>query len=218
MSRRKADEVVFASEIKVNGEIVTNPATQIFPGDEVVWRKKAIKPIEEKTYIALHKPIGFTTTFSDRYAEKLITDLLPTDLHHLKYAGRLDRETSGLVLMSNDGEFVYVLTHPSENKEKEYKVTVQKHLTEEQIAQLESGIILDGKKTAPAKVHSVSDKDFYLIITEGRNRQIRRMCEVIKNPVVRLRRVRMGEIELGNLKGGKFRHLTPAEIASVLEN
>ncbi len=189
-------------------------------GDEVKVNGKIIKLIEDKKYIAINKPKGVTSTLDDPHAKKKIISLLPSSLRHLKTGGRLDRETDGLMIMSNDGDFLNKLMHPSYELDKEYIVEAKGKLDKNAKHRLEKGVKLNGKLTSPAKVFDVEDLDkktrFRMIIHEGRKRQIRLMCEAVKNPVVHLRRVRIGNINLGDLESGKWRELTDDEVNFIL--
>lgn len=216
-SRRKADDLIFSGEISIDGEICKNPATQVFEADKVRYKNKLIKNLEEKIYIAINKPRGFICTLYDEHAEKTLPDLLPEELKKLKPAGRLDKNTTGLVIMSNDGDFIQKLTHPKQKIDKEYWVKSQKPLTSGNIKKLKDGIFLDdGRKTAPAKITEIKNNAFHITIHEGRKRQIRLMCDFIRNPVLELRRVRINNIFLDNLPLGKFRFLKEDEIESIL--
>lgn len=215
LSRRKADEVIFASRVKVNGQVETSPATQVSELDEVQLDRKVIKPETEMHYLLLHKPKGYTSTLADKHAEHVISELMPPEFKNLKPAGRLDVETTGAIVMTNDGDFIFALTHPRCKVEKQYRVQALKMITEEQLNKLERGVMIEGRKTAPAKAEQIDDKSFYLTIAEGRKRQVRKMCDAVRNPVAELQRVRIAGIELGNLKRGKYRELTKAEINSI---
>jgi len=220
-SRRKADEFIEMGEVTVNGMKIKMPGLEVSEKDEIQLKGKVVKMITEKKYIAINKPVGVTSTLSDPHAKKKIIDLLPSSLAHLKTGGRLDRETEGLIIMSNDGDFLNKLMHPSFELEKEYLAEARGDLDKDVINRLEKGVKLDGKLTAPAQIKNLESLKggtrFHIIIHEGRKRQIRLMCEAIKHPISRLRRIRIGEIELGTLANGKWRELTQAEVDSILK-
>lgn len=218
-SRRKADELIAQGAVFVNEKKVQAPGMEVTEKDKITISGKVLKPIAEKQYIALNKPCGVTSTLDDPHAEKKVIDLLPSSLRHLKTGGRLDRETEGLMIMSNDGDFLNKLMHPSFALDKEYLVEIKGDLDKNKIHRLESGVKIDGKMTAPAKIMQVQNLEkktkFHIIIHEGRKRQIRLMCEAIGHHVIHLQRLRIGKIELGELASGKWRELTPEEVNSI---
>lgn len=218
-SRRKADELIAGGQVFLNGNKVREAGIDVKESDEVKVNGKIVKTIEEKKYLAINKPMGVMSTLDDPHAEKKIIDLLPSSLRYLKTGGRLDRETEGLMIMSNDGDFLNKLMHPSYEIEKEYLVEVKGKLDKKAQNRLERGIRLAGKKTAPAKVFAIEDlgkkTKFRIIIHEGRKRQIRLMCEAVGHGVLYLKRERIGKILLGDLVRGKWRELTQGEIDSI---
>ncbi|RJO59987.1 rRNA pseudouridine synthase [candidate division WS5 bacterium] len=215
-SRRKAEELVLAGRIKVaffvipeksgiqpTDEIVTNLATEVNPLDKVFLDDKLIQP-QKFVYYALNKPVGYTTTTSDPHAEKLITELVPKDPPVFP-VGRLDKDTSGLIFLTNDGDFAQKMTHPKYEKEKEYIVETDKELSDKSLNKLRNGIELDDGITAPAKVKIISAKKYSITIHEGKNRQVRRMIEAVGAKVITLKRIRIGDFELENLEEGKYK-------------
>ncbi|MDD3861548.1 MAG: pseudouridine synthase [Candidatus Gracilibacteria bacterium] len=215
-SRRKADELIEQGRVFLNGKKITELGIAINPEKDIV--KIDNTPLNtkcEKVYFALHKPEKYLSTRSDEHGRKTIMDLLPK-IPNLKPVGRLDYETEGLILASNDGEFINKHTHPAYECEKEYFVISEGLLTENEKEKLEKGIFLENKKTARAKVtiEKISPQETILKITihEGRNRQIRKMFDSINHPVKYLKRLRIGNTILGNLKKGSYRPLTPKEI------
>lgn len=218
-SRRKSDDLISAGKVFLNGKRVTEMGVQVDPKkDEVKYNGKKVVVNSEKKYVAMNKPVGFTCTKEDRHAEKKVYELLSKEMQNLKYAGRLDRDTAGLLIFSDDGEFIQALTHPSKKIEKEYEVVSNKELRENEKKLLERGVVIEGKKTVPAKVIEVGEKIFRIIIQEGRNRQVRKMCSKVGHKVLELKRVRIGEVNLGDLEKGKTRLLTKQEINSILQN
>lgn len=220
-SRRKAEALIANCKVKINDKTQCEPGINIDPEkDQVKVDDILIEPTIEKTYIALNKPAGYTSTKEDVHAEKTVMDLVPfEDIHPV---GRLDKETTGLLLLSNDGDFTYKITHPKFEHEKEYTVHLKNILNTKDQEILEKGIMLYGKKTAECKITKIHKENngeemavvCHIIIHEGRKRQIRRMFEEIGNKVIYLKRIRIGKIHLGDLEEGKFRKLTPAEINS----
>lgn len=220
-SRRKAEALIANCKVKINGKTQCEPGITIDPEkDQVKVDDILIEPTIEKTYIALNKPAGYTSTKEDVHAEKTVMDLVPFDDIHP--VGRLDRDTTGLLLLSNDGDFTYKITHPKFEHEKEYIVHLENILNTKDQEILEKGIMLYGKKTAECKITKIHKENngeemtvvCHIIIHEGRKRQIRRMFEEIGNKVIYLKRIRIGEIHLSDLKEGEFRKLTPVEINS----
>jgi len=221
-SRRKADELIAAGEVRVGGEVISALG---YDYDEssalpVEVCGKQIKPSSKKIYIALNKPNGYITTASDERGRKTVMELLPDTAERLFPIGRLDADTTGLLLFTNDGDFAYKLSHPKHALEKTYRAKAAGSLSKEKLAKLENGIELDGRRTAPAKIEILKEgKNEYYIeikIHEGRNRQIRRMFEAVNCKVVALERTRIGSISLGKLLPGHTRKLNEREIASLM--
>lgn len=216
VSRRKADELILEGKIFVNGKKISKPGIDIDPQhDKVQIDNKEIREKSEKIYLALHKPGGYISTREDEKMRQTVMELIPVN-QNLKPVGRLDRETEGLLLFSNDGDFINRLTHPKFECEKEYFVIAKGKLTDEEKAKLEQGVTIEKKKTSPAKIHIIktTEKETLLTITihEGRNRQIRKMFASVHHDVKYLQRTRIGIIKLGSLPKGKYRLLTKQEI------
>jgi len=217
-SRRKADELIKNRRVSLNDKTVETLGIDINPDKDVIKiddNKISPQKTEDKIYIALNKPTGFICTRAENLNRKTIMELVPPKMN-LKPVGRLDRDTEGLILLTNDGDFIYKYTHPKYELEKEYFVEVLGEITQSKKSTIENGIIIDGKKTAKAKILIIrKEKDLTIlkiIIHEGRKRQIRKMFDSVGCPVKYLQRVRIGHLTLGDLKKGKFRHLTKPEL------
>ncbi len=216
-SRRKSEELIAQGLVRVNGESVTQMGAQIDPErDTVTYKGNMVTPQKNKVYIMLNKPAGFVSTCSDDKGRATVMELVRDIKERLYPVGRLDFTTEGLLLMTNDGELANVLTHPRHSVEKKYLAVVSGAVTDEEIKKLEGGIDLDGYKTNRAVFHVVSAStertEILCVITEGKNRQLRRMFEAVGKEVKYLKRVGVGEIKLGNLKKGQYRRLTADEV------
>ncbi len=215
-SRRKAEELIAAGKVKVNGH-VAHIGDSIDPKrDKVTVKGKPVIATTEKVYIMLHKPRGFVTTMSDEKDRKCVADLIKDIPQKLFPVGRLDKNSEGLLFMTNDGDFANKLTHPSSHVNKTYRVTVAGEVDDEKIVKMSTGIVLDGVKTLPCDVFVAERKPdrtvLIFIIHEGRNRQIRRMCEAVKLEVLRLKRTEIAGVKLGMLGQGKWRNLNEKEL------
>jgi 23S rRNA pseudouridine2605 synthase len=215
-SRRKSEELIEMGKVKVNGHVATI-GTKVDPKrDKITVRGKTIIANTTKMYIMLHKPRGFVTTMSDEKGRKCVTDLVKDAPVRLFPVGRLDMNSEGLLIMTNDGEFANKLTHPSYHVNKTYRVTVKGEVHEEKILELKEGIVLDGEKTLPCDCFVAERKPdrtvLIFIIQEGRNRQIRRMCEAVKLEVMRLKRTEIAGVKLGMLPRGSWRPLNEKEM------
>lgn len=213
-SRRKADEYIQAGAVRVDGVVITTLGHTIDTAlrPKVTLRGKTIFPTTEYVYVMLNKPAGYTVTKADRYAAKLVMELLPKELQRLKPVGRLDRDSEGLLLFTNDGEFAQHLTHPSFQHEKEYRVTVRETLSDQDIYRLRQGIILEEGNTGKTKAQRLNDHTFTIVLTQGWKRQIRRMAKVLHKHVIQLCRVRVGKLQLGNVQTGKWRYITKTQV------
>ena len=213
-SRRKAEALIVAGKIAVNGKVVAELGTKIDPAkDRVTFDGRAVNQEEEKVYLKLYKPRGIVSSCR-HFEEKTILDLVKDVPFRLYPIGRLDIDSEGLILLTNDGELANRLMHPRYEHEKEYLVNVKYPMTNDQLMNLKSGIIIDGKKTLPAKVTLLHPTTISLTLREGRKRQIRKMVEAVGNRVVNLKRLRIQNITLGNLQPGEYQYLSPKEIAS----
>lgn len=219
-SRRRCEELIKAGLVKVNNQTVTRPGTSIDPAaDRVEVAGRPVAGPEEKVYILLNKPAGCVTTLHDPQGRPKVTDLLKNIRVRVYPVGRLDYETEGLLLLTNDGELTYALTHPRHQVKKTYLAWVYGVPPAEKLTLLAKGVMLSDGPAAPAEVHikGKNKKGALLEITihEGRKRQVRRMCERIGHPVYRLKRVRLGPLGLGNLHPGEYRFLTPGEVRKL---
>jgi 23S rRNA pseudouridine2605 synthase len=215
-SRRKCEEFILAGKVTVNGIIVTELGTRInSKSDKILVDGVLIQPEERKLYIALNKPEGYVTTVKDERNRPTVLDLILVE-ERIYPIGRLDYNTSGLLLLTNDGDVYNKVIHPRKAINKIYIALVRGLITKDKIEKFKIGIDIGDYITAPASIEILStDKNntkVRIIIHEGKNRQIRRMCEKIGNPVIELKRVKVGDISLGNLPSGKWRELTDEEI------
>ncbi|QAY66200.1 pseudouridine synthase [Paenibacillus protaetiae] len=220
-SRRKCEEMIQAGLVEVNGEKVTELGAKADPAADVITvNGKRIRG-EKKLYLMLNKPKGVITSATDPQGRKVVTDFLPGIKERVYPVGRLDYDTEGLLLLTNDGEFANLLTHPSHHVPKTYLATVRGVPHGTSLEKLQKGIKLEDGMTAPAEVeyHDIDTEKnqatISITIYEGRNRQVRRMFDAIHHPVIRLKRVRFGELPLSPLPRGKYRHLNEEEIKEL---
>ena len=218
-SRREAERLIAAGKVKVNGHPVGLGDKMDPDYDKVAIDGQTIRIVRKRqyTYIMLHKPRGFLTTRSDDRGRKTVMDLVSDVPAMLRPVGRLDKDSEGLLLMTNDGAFAQAVTHPSGGISKLYRVTVQPRADEAQLLKMSSGVVLDdGTKTMPCAINVVTDEPgrtvMEMTLKEGKNREIRRMCEAVGLEVVRLKRNAEGVVKLGMLKPGTYRELTKAEV------
>lgn len=216
-SRRKSEELILDGKIKVNKQVVTTLGTKVNPNYDIIeYNNKKIIHKEEKVYYMLHKPIGYITSVKDEKNRKTVIDLLKTVPERIYPVGRLDYDTSGLLILTNDGELTYKITHPKYEIAKIYKAKVSGTPTPNELEQFQNGLMIEGRKTAKAKIHILKTKAnssiVSITITEGRNRQVRKMCETIGHPVINLKRVAIGQLHIGNLSVGQYRPLTMQEV------
>lgn len=216
-SRRKAETFILEGRIRVNQETIITLGTQVDPEkDQVFFDNKRVNPpdiSEGFTYIAVNKPRGVITSCSQKNA-KIILDLVPIK-KRVYPIGRLDKDSVGLVLLTDDGELHNRLSHPSHNHEKEYLVKTRSPLTDQQLTTMANGIVIEGEKTRKARVRRIAENEFSIILKQGRNRQIRKMVEHLHTKVDTLKRIRMANINLGGLKESGWRYLTPQEIKGL---
>ncbi len=220
-SRRKCEELIINGKVEVNGKVVTELGTKVTEKDEVKYNKKVVKLPEEKVYILLNKPIGYVTTVKDQFNRDTVLDLVKVK-QRIVPVGRLDMFTSGALILTNDGEFVNKLTHPKNEINKTYNVTVSGIVENEDIEKLRNGVEIEGGYiTKPAKVKILKiDKEknysrLQIVISEGKNRQIRKMCEAVNKKVISLHRSKIGNIDVKDLKIGSWRYLSEKEIMNI---
>ena len=224
-SRRKCEELISKGEVLVNGRIVKELGTKIKPKkDKIFFRGKEVTLKGKKIYILLNKPIGYVTTAKDQFSRATVLDLVKVK-ERVVPVGRLDMYTSGALILTNDGEFVNEITHPSKKVEKTYTVTVIGIVTKDDIEKLETGVLIDGNyKTKPAKAKILkidlekNNSRIEIKISEGKNRQIRKMCAAINKKVIALHRSKMGKIRVKDSKIGTCRYLGEDEINLLLKN
>lgn len=219
-SRRKAEELIRQGYVKVNGRTAklgdgasSNDVITV-NGERLRMQKK-----REKYYLMLNKPRGYVTTMSDELDRRCVTELLEDFPERVYPVGRLDRNSEGLLLFTNDGKFANDIMHPSRHVSKTYRVTIRPSVSDDQLAQLSAGVMIDGRKTMPATVNVLSQEQgravLQIVIREGRNRQIRKMCEAVGLEVARLKRTAIGPLRLGMLKPGTYRELTSEELRAI---
>ena len=215
-SRRKAEEIIASGRVAVNGTTITEMGFSLDETkDEVTFDGKKVKPEENKRYIILNKPKGYITSMSDQFDRPDITSLISDIKERVYPIGRLDYDTEGLLLLTNDGEFANAVAHPKKNIDKVYIARIKGLFTEETADKLRSGVTIDGKMTSPAKVTILKSEgnhsEVRVTIHEGRNRQVRKMFEAVSCRVLDLRRTAIGGFMLGNLQKGTWRDFTEAE-------
>lgn len=221
-SRRKSEEIIEAGKVKVNGH-VAHIGDKVNPKKDLVTvRGKRINSVSRNYYIMLHKPRGYVTTVSDELGRKTVMDLVSDIKARIYPVGRLDKDSEGLLLLTNDGAFANALSHPGHNFAKVYRVTVRPEINDEILFNLRNGIEIDGRKTAPCDVNVITEEPgrvvLEFILREGRNRQIRKMCEAVNLQVAKLKRISVGSLKLGMLPQGKWRELTDNEVKKLLRS
>lgn len=218
-SRRAAEKLISEGRVRVNDELITQMGYVVEQGDTVCIDDKPISIIEQKHYIIYNKPMGEITSVSDEADRPTVLDKFRDYPVRLYPVGRLDYNSEGLLLLTNDGELTNKMLHPSRLVDKVYMARVSYQLSDEEARNLERGVYIDGYKTAPAKVRIIKATDIFSDITitihEGKNRQVRRMLEAVGHQVILLKRVRFGPIELGDLPRGMWRRLNQGEIAKL---
>lgn len=221
-SRRKCEEYILQGKVKVNGEIVTELGTKINPKKDIIeFENKKVKENTKYVYILLNKPIGYVTTAEDQFGRDTVLDLVKVK-ERIVPVGRLDMYTSGALILTNDGDFVYKVTHPKHEIEKTYTVTLKGIVQNGEIEQLRQGVQIEDYITKPAKVKILKtdvEKDISrleIIIHEGKNRQVRKMCEAVGRKVLALHRSKIGNIGVKDLELGKWRYLSSKEVEGLL--
>jgi len=215
-SRRKADDLIFQGKVKVNNKVEKNPGYRVdVDKDVVIVEGKELKQDNKLIYIILNKPTDVITSVDDQFDRKTVVDLVKID-ERVYPVGRLDYDSSGLILLTNDGDLTYKLTHPKHEIFKKYFVKVNKFLSDKEIYTLKKGVVIDGYMTNNSKIEVISKNrghtNMYVSIDEGRNRQIRKMFKTQGADVLTLKRISIGNLALGNLKEGNWRYLTKQEI------
>lgn len=226
-SRRKAEELIAQGKVRVNGHPAKLGDSADPYKDIVTVSGKKLPPSEAGVYLLLHKPRGVVTTLQDEKGRRCVAELVRNVGVRVFPVGRLDRDSEGLLLLTNDGDFANAMMHPAAHIPKTYRVTLRSDVTPEQMQRFREGMLLDGRMTAPAEFDIVSYEPggadhsprtvAQIVLYEGRNRQIRRMCEDLGLEVIRLRRIAVGKVKLGMLPVGKWRHLEPKEVRELLE-
>lgn len=215
-SRRNADNIILEGRVTVNGQVTTELGTRITSSDKVEVDGKIINLEENKLYIMLNKPKGYVTTSKEQFNRPSVLDLI--DVRERVFSvGRLDMDSEGLILLTNDGDFANEIIHPTKHVSKKYEVELKKPILNGEIDQLRQGVNIGGYTTRPALVEKINDKKLIIIIQEGKNRQVRKMCEAVGNKVISLKRVAIGNLALGNLKVGKYKFLCKEEIDRIFE-
>ncbi len=218
-SRRKAMDLIQQGHVTLNGKLALEPSTLVDPKNDEVCFDGQIVCAQKYEYILLNKPQGYTTTTEDPFAQEIVLDLLPHHLRHLNPVGRLDKNTEGLLLFTNDGQVAQKLTHPSFHVDKVYYVIIDGVLSAQDKTRLEQGVIFDNQKTAPAKIFDLRrekiETSLRITIHEGRKRQVRRMFDALGYEVLFLKRERQGPLSLDGLNVGEWRHLTEPEVQNI---
>jgi 23S rRNA pseudouridine2605 synthase len=214
-SRRASEDLIRTERVTVGGVIVTDPATDVQDGDRVAVDGEGVRPTRTPVVYALNKPAGIVSTASDPQGRPTVVSLVPVEAR-LYPVGRLDIDTTGLILLTNDGALANHLTHPRYEVEKTYVAVLRRPPVRDQtLRRLRAGVQLEDGPSAPARVRRVAPDTIELTLREGRTRQVKRMCEEVGHPVQRLQRVRLGTLELGTLKLGAYRRLTSSEVSAL---
>jgi pseudouridine synthase len=221
-SRRQADELIEAGRVKVNGRVTRDFSFLVDPFKDRLSVEGRTVQHKKKEYVILYKPVGVLTTCDDERGRRTVLDILPETMQHLKPVGRLDRDSEGLLILTNDGDFAQRVTHPSQHVWKTYVAVVEGKISQHNLAKLRGGIELYDGMTAPARVTDVSinpdESSFRISIREGKNRQIRRMCTEIGHPVIRLVRVAIGRLQLRSMEPFDWRYLSKVEVEKCCED
>ena len=220
-SRRKAEQLISQGSVSVDGTTITEMGYKIDPQQQEVRHKgKLVKPKKKHTYILLNKPKGYVTTMSDPQGRPIVTSLLKALDTRVFPVGRLDIDTEGALLLTDDGDLAHKILHPSHESTKTYEVLAKGVVSRDNVRKLEQGIEIDGRKTWPATISKVEKQGpacrLVISIHEGRNRQVRKMFGAIGHPVINLKRIAYGQLRLGSLKSGAYRFLTPDDMKKVL--
>ncbi len=214
-SRRRAEDLIRQGEIQVNRQVITEMGYQVAASDEVTYRNRRLRLEEAPMVVLLNKPVEVVSTAMDQFGRTTVLDLLPTLEVRLYPVGRLDYHSSGLILLTNDGDLTYRLTHPRHHIPKTYRVRVSGRLNREDLNRFAQGLALDDYRTRPCEITEIAEETYEVILYEGRNRQLRRMMAVLGFEVISLERTAMGEISLEGLAPGEHRLLSPEEIEKL---
>lgn len=214
-SRRQSEELIRKGKVTVNGALMLNPAHRVSPDDAVCLEGKKLSAAEKLWYILLHKPAGFVCSSADKHAEKLAVGLLKEIPARLVSAGRLDKDSEGAIIFSNDGNFINILSHPRYGVLKRYIVHTAGNISENELRRMERGIADQGEILKAEAVRQLGEKRYEFILNEGKKREIRRLTAICGAPTVRLIRVQIGGVILGDLPSGKYRELSPEEVAGL---
>jgi len=222
-SRRKCEELMLAGLVEVDGEVVTRLGTKVDPTTAVIRVEgRRLPPVSEHVYLVLNKPTGVTSTMSDPHADRTLAEFVADRPERLFHVGRLDTDTDGLILLTNDGDFAQKMAHPSYEVEKTYVAEVDGVVSRATVKQLLAGVVLED---GPVEVREARVRNAHggrsiveLVIHEGRNRIVRRLLDEVGHPVRRLSRTRIGPVRLGELKAGRLRELTDAEVGELLDS
>ncbi len=221
-SRRKAEELIREGKVRVDGMVVTEMGVRVDPATQKIeCNGRPVFSLEKKVYILLHKPAGFLSTVRDPQGRPIVTDLLPNIKERIYPVGRLDLDTEGALLLTNDGELAQAVLHPSREVKKTYVAKIKGRPGSKKLAALSRGIELEGKKTWPAEITVLASEKqtttIQIVIHEGRKRQVRKMFEAVGHPVLQLKRMAYGQLALGELKPGKYRFLPPGDIQLIFK-
>lgn len=215
-SRRKADELIFNGNVRVNGVVVKEPGYQVTDDDKVMVNGRPVIAQTEKVYVVINKPLGYVTTMDDEYNRPIVADLVSDFQERLFPVGRLDYNTTGLLIMTNDGDMAYRLTHPKHEVTKTYRARIAGYISDTKLNMLRRGVDIGGFVTSRARVQVVKQMKRSTVVEieihEGKNRQVRKMFAKVGHPVQELERVAIGDIKLGRLATGHYRKLTESEI------
>lgn len=219
-SRRKSEEIITGGKVKVNGNVITELGTKVIPGkDKVLVAGKEIQQVEQHIYIMLNKPEGYITTVHEQLNRPSVMDLVTDIKERIFPVGRLDMDTTGLIVMTNDGSFAYKITHPKHEINKKYIAEIKGCPDSLKLSKFSKGLKIEDYTTAPASIKLLAKKKYSsiveIIIHEGKNRQVKKMCEAIGHPVIRLQRAALGGLELGNLPLGKWKYITKKDIEKI---
>ena len=214
-SRRSAVDIIRSGKARVNNRKILEPSFNIDTAKDIIFLNDKKISLKEEIYIMLNKPRGVTTTKKDRFAKRTVMDLLPPRMSHLNPVGRLDKDTTGLLLLTNNGDLINRLTHPRHNIEKLYEARLDARLKDADRAALERGIDLDGERTAPCRIRMTKKNNLEIVLHEGKKRQIRRMFSKMGYKVLDLKRSKEGPLALAGLGEGRWRALTEKELREL---